>query len=324
MIKFFKKNGALKLFSVLLAVLMWIYVVQIENPQFEVTVPGVSIRLVNEAQLEAKGLVIVEQNETTMNLRLKGERQSVIGLKAEDIGATVDVGNIQQVGSFSFSPQLSFPDDGISVLERTPRSVTVTVDKMEERSFGITPEITGTPKEGYYAVRPTSKTKEITVKGPAGVLDQIGKISAVIDVNDVKKDVKKQVKLKIVKKDGTELTSDKVELSTSVVALESKVYPTKKVTLKYDVTGSLEIDDYALGEITISNSDVVVAGTEEDLEKLDSIHLGSFDLSELTIQNHKKVFPIPLGDEFISVDGIKNVAVEATLTSDNKKTEDNE
>ena len=47
---FLKKNGVLKLFSVLIAVLMWIYVVQIENPPFEVTVQNVPVRLVNELQ----------------------------------------------------------------------------------------------------------------------------------------------------------------------------------------------------------------------------------------------------------------------------------
>ncbi len=320
MINFFKKNGPLKLFSVLLAVLMWIYVVQIENPLFEISIQGVPVHLVNEAQLEAKGLVIVEQNENIMNLRVKGKRQSVIGLKATDVTASVDVGNIQQTGSFSFSPQLSFPEDGISVLERSPRSITITVDKIEDRVFGITPEITGSPKEGYYAERPTLGTKEILVKGPVSVLNQIAKISAVIDVDGAKKDMKKQVKLKIIKDDGTELTSDKVELSTSVITLESKVYPTKKVKLKYDVTGSLELEDYQLDEITISNSAIVIAGTEENLERLDSIHLGSFDLSEVTLQHHKKLFSIPLGDELISVDGIKNVAVEAVLVSGKKKT----
>ncbi len=320
MINFFKKNGALKLFSVLLAILMWIYVVQIENPQFEISIQGVPVRLVNETQLEAKGLVIVEQNETIMNLRVKGKRQSVIGLKAADVTALVDVGNIQQAGSFSFSPQISFPDDGISVLERSPRSITITVDKIEERVFGITPESKGTPKEGYYAERPTLEMKEILVKGPVSMLNQIAKISAVIDVDGAKKDMKKQVKLKIIKDDGTELTSDKIELSTSVVTLESKLYPTKKVKLKYDVTGSLEMEDYTLDEITISNSAIVVAGTEENLEKLESIHLGSFDLSEITVQNHKKVFSILLADELISVDGIKNVAVEAVLVSGKKKT----
>ncbi len=320
MINFFKKNGALKLFSVLLAILMWIYVVQIENPQFEISIHGVPVRLTNETQLEAKGLVIVEQNENIINLRVKGKRQAVIGLKAADVTALVDVGNIQQPGSYSFSPQLSFPDDGISVLERNPRSITFTVDKIEDRVFGITPEIKGTPKEGYYAERPTMEMKEILVKGPVSLLNQIAKISAVIDVGGAKKDVKKQVKLKIIKDDGRELSSDTVELSTSVITLESKVYPTKKVKLKYDVTGSLEMEEYLLGEITISNSAIVVAGTEENLEKLDSIYLGSFDLSQVTVQNHKKVFSIPLSDELISVDGIKNVAVEAVLVSGKKKT----
>lgn len=319
MINFFKHNAILKLFSILFAILMWVYVVQIENPQFEISVQGIPVRLLNESQLEARGLMIVDQTSETINVRAKGKRQSVIGLKAADVGAVIDVGNIQQTGNYSFAPQLSFPDDSISVAEKNPRSITVTVDSKEERSQEITPEVIGSPKEGYYAAAPELYQKEITLQGPASLLDQVAKISAVVDIDGAKKDVKKQVKLKLLKSDGSEMISDKIVVSTSVVTIVCKVYPTKKVKLEYEVTGSLNVEDYSLKGTTISNSSITVAGKEELLSQLEYINIGVFDLSEVTTQNYKKVFSIPLDESFISVDGIKNVAVEAVLTSDRKK-----
>ena len=319
MINFLKHNAMLKLFSILLAVLMWIYVVQIENPQFEITIQGVPVQLLNEAQLEERGLMIVEQSSKSMNIRVKGKRQSVIGLKATDIGASIDVGNIQQAGNYSFSPQLTFPDDSISVTEKNPRSITVTVDSKEEKTMEITAEAVGSPRDGYYAAEPELYQKEVVIQGPAGILEDIAKVSAVIDVEDARNDVKKQVKLQLLKADGSEIDSDNIVISTSVVTVICKIYPTKKVTLEYDVTGSLNVEDYSLQETTISNSSIMVAGRQEVLDQLESIHIGTFDLSEVTTQNYKKVFPIPFGDSLISVDGIRNVAVEAVLISDRKK-----
>ncbi|MBE7043419.1 MAG: hypothetical protein E7399_08050 [Ruminococcaceae bacterium] len=316
MTKFLKGNGMLKLFSVLVAILLWLYVVQIENPQFEVSVQGVAVRLMNEGQLKANNLMIVEQSAETMNLRLKGKRQSVIGLKSSDVSASIDVETIQQPGSYSFSPQLSFPDDTISVLEKEPRSITITVDAKETRTFDITTETVGVAKDGYYAERPVADMKEVQVTGPAITLDQIAKISASVDLDGAVKDIKKKVKLKIWTKDGTELQSDQVELAVSVVALECRVYPTKQLTLKYDVTGSLDVEGYSLKETTISNPTVIVAGRAEQLEKLETINVGTFDLSEVTLQNSKQVFSIPLPESIISVDGIKNVSIEAVLVSD--------
>ncbi len=321
---FLKKNGALKLFSVLIAILMWIYVVQIENPQFEVSVQNVPIRLVNELQLESKGLVIVEQSSQSTNLRLKGKRQSVIGLKAEDISAVIDVGLIQQTGNFSFAPQLSFPDDGISVLERNPRTITFVIDKLEERTFGITPEIIGHPKEGYYAFHSETEQKEVVIKGPTSLLNQITKVTAGLDVEGAKKDVKKKVKLTIWKDDGTKMESDKIEIFTSVVTVQCNIFPTKKLKLEYNVTGKLDVEGYSLKETVISNSTVMVAGKQELLEKMETINLGDFDLSKVTPEQYKQVFQIPFGAELLSADGIKNVAVEAVLISDKKKTSETE
>lgn len=319
MINFLKNNTMLKLFSILLAVLMWIYVVQIENPQFEITVQGISVRLLNESQLASRGLMIVEQSSDTMSIRAKGKRQSVIGLKAADVSASIDVGNIQQAGNYSFAPQLTFPDDSISVAEKNPRSITISVDLKGEKNQDITAKVTGTPKEGYYAAEPELYQKEVVIQGPSGLLEQIAKVTAVIDVDGAKKDVKKQVKLQLLKSDGSEIISDKITVSTPVVTVVCKIYPTKKVNLEYEVTGSLNVEDYSLKETVISNPSITVAGSEDVLEHLEYIDLGSFDLGEVTPSNYKKVFPIPLGDSLISVDGIRNVAVEAVLVSDRKK-----
>lgn len=313
MTEFFKRNGMLKLFSVLLAVLLWLYVVQIENPQFEVSMHKVPVQLQNEKLLEKNNLIVVEQSSDVINFRLKGKRQSVIGLKTSDVSATIDVGNIQQTGTYSFSPQFSFPDDSISVLEKDPRFITLTIDKKEERTFGITPDTTGSVKEGYYAERPVTDQKEVTVTGPVSLLDRITRISAVVDVDGAANHVKKKVKLKILDENGTELKSDKLQLNVSAVTMECNVYPTKKVKLAYDLTGNLDVAGYELKEITISTSSVLVAGTKEKLEQLEQIYLGTFDLSKVTAHNSKQVFSVVLPEGMISVDGIKNVAVEAVL-----------
>ena len=319
MTDFLKRNTAMKLFSVLLAVLMWIYVVQIENPLFEVNIQNIPIQLQNSDQLKEKGLMISEQSTENISIRAKGKRQSVIGLKAADVVAGIDVSSIRQPGSYSFAPQLSFPDDSISVVEKNPRSVTITVDTLEQQTREITAEVIGSPKDGFYAATPELYQKDITLQGPTSQLNQISKIVAVIDVTDAKKDVKKQVKLQLLRADGTPVDSDKVVTSTSVVTVICKVYPTKKVKLEYDVTGTCDVADYSLQETRISNSSVTVAGREEALEALTSINIGTFDLSEVTTKNYKKVFSIPFESDIISVDGIKNVAVEAVLVSDRKK-----
>lgn len=316
MIKFFKKNGMLKLFSVLLAILLWLYVVQIENPQFEVSMHKVPVQLANEKLLEKNNLMVVEQSSETINFRLKGKRQSVIGLKTSDVSATIDVGNIQQTGTYSFSPQFSFPNDSISVLEKDPRFITLTIDEKEERTFGIAPTTTGTVKNGYYAERPVADQKEITVTGPVSLLDRITRISAVVDVDGAASRVKKKVKLKILDENGTELKSDKLQMNVSAVTMECNVYPTKKVKLTYDLTGNLEVEGYELKEVTVSTPTVLIAGEKDKLEQLEEIRLGMFDLSKVTVHNSKQVFSIVLPDGLISVDGMKNVAVEAVLKAE--------
>ena len=48
MMKFFKTNTAIKIFSLLAAILVWVYVVQVENPEFETSIRSIPIVFENE------------------------------------------------------------------------------------------------------------------------------------------------------------------------------------------------------------------------------------------------------------------------------------
>lgn len=58
--KAFSSDTAFRIYSVLIAILLWAFVVYNQNPESTKTVTGITVSYANEAELESQGLVILK------------------------------------------------------------------------------------------------------------------------------------------------------------------------------------------------------------------------------------------------------------------------
>ena len=114
-----KPDFLLRVLSVFLAVLMWLYVSYAENPEMEIWFHGVTLTYINSEGLRDKNLIQVSSSSPeTISLKVRGSRKALLSLSAHDISATVDLSGIYAPSQYSLPVTVGFPIDVLSVVDK--------------------------------------------------------------------------------------------------------------------------------------------------------------------------------------------------------------
>lgn len=114
--------------SLIVAIVLWAYVVGEVDPTIKKTYHSVPIKYTNEQALTEKGMAVASYGKKEMSVTLSGKRSLFTRMNADDLYAQVDLSNAA-VGTNELSVELNVP----GTLESTHQSLTKVVVKVERR-----------------------------------------------------------------------------------------------------------------------------------------------------------------------------------------------
>ena len=124
-----KKDISTKIISLLFAIFMWFYIIQVQNPEIEKNIKGIPVQF-TKSQLEERGLTLTNDKEVQIDVKVRGQRKHISNIKKEDIAAVADVSNINSTGTHEVNINVILPYGGVELLEQSPQHITVTVDEI--------------------------------------------------------------------------------------------------------------------------------------------------------------------------------------------------
>jgi len=184
LINLFKKNLNLKIFAVILAIVLWIYVNKTQDP-FTVLLTEINMIIDLKTINTPKGLVPVELPETCV-ITIIGSQESINKMKNDDIKAYIDLEG-KSAGSMTCNIDVKTPP-GIKVNNIKPSFVTVTIDKIEKKSFPVDIVPEGNPQKGFLAGKPELKNTSVTFEGPSLYIKKISSVKIYADLNGLDDD----------------------------------------------------------------------------------------------------------------------------------------
>lgn len=196
-----RKNFALKLLAVALAVVGWAYFRFASNPIFA-----------NAEYDQQLSIPISTANLTLGYVARFGDRQAVVtvggrrgepAVKPDEIKAVIDLSN-KGAGVYNVPVQLVAPD--LAVQSLSPASVTLTIERVEARSFPVVLRYLGQPQAGIVVSAMQIRPNVATVRAATSVLAQIVAINADVALPDGPKTTDEMVRPVAVNASGTELT----------------------------------------------------------------------------------------------------------------------
>ena len=100
MVKWFKeKDVLLRLFAVVLAILMWLFVIDEENPDYSDRLRNIPLQIDGIEYLSRENLIIVDGGDATVSAKITGKRDRMKLVSNDKLLAVVDASSITEPGT---------------------------------------------------------------------------------------------------------------------------------------------------------------------------------------------------------------------------------
>ena len=134
-----KQDFLLKLLSLALSIVLWAVVMDIDNPERNMRFDDVPVRVIGAST----GLELIEGENTTVTVSLRGQSKSVGEVRASQITATVDISGLTEANEYDLPVTVSVSKSGVETNYVNPGKVHVRVDRVESKDVPIEVRHTG-------------------------------------------------------------------------------------------------------------------------------------------------------------------------------------
>ncbi len=289
-----------KILCVIAAFCLWIYVMQVESPEYEQTFSHIIVNLTNTDQLVSeKGLAIYNGYGTMIDVTFSGKKSVISKLEEKDIVATADVSVIDDGGSrYDVRINVDVPA-GCKLVGMSQDTISVYFDKAGQTAVDLTEirENTSLPADCYTGVVEFPVDK-VTVKGPSKVLERIDKAVVNLDLTGVSGTVSMTEEVILLDRKGEQVVSPYIEYYPREVAVTVPVYKRAEIPVEvYFRYGFLNADNTTL---IVNPPTVNVTG--------DPAVIDAGDLLEPIIIDEKTDFDGDIFDHTVRLDFVSGVS----------------
>ena len=191
--KFFLNNLQLKIASVVIAVVLWLFVSSKGQTEISLNVP---IEYMNIPP----GIEITDRTGKIATLMIRGHESMLKNIRQGDVKVALDI-NKAKKGEVIYpltKDDVRLPRSlrSISVVMIEPASLKLAFDETALKRVAVRPVTTGIPETGYYVKSIDAKPNETVIEGAASEVKKINHVrTEPIDITGLTEDFEEQVKI---------------------------------------------------------------------------------------------------------------------------------
>ena len=300
--------------SVVIAIGLWFFVINDENPTIRMTYSDIEIDYLNEDLLQEEGLVVADSDmPVTVKVVLQGRRTDLLAIKSSDITATADVSQCTK-GDNYVDVEVHTPSSA-TVASVKPAQVRLTIESLISRERDVNVVFNGTASGDTEAVCKRISPEKITVTGASSAVSSVENLRAVVNVSEVEAEEQTlEVRLTPVDESGNEVTG--VSLSQTTADVTVQLYATKTVPLTVETAGTA---DPKLDVSVEAPESVEISCSEDQIDQIEEVTTEPVDITGVTERTEISLNPL-LPDGVRLTSGKKTVSAVITVRKRPSKT----
>lgn len=266
-------NIWIKLLSLLLAILLWNYVISTNTSITRAkVVGGLTGYITGQTTLNANRLALLNdpgEQLTGISVTVETPQTYYARVSDENVSVSLDLSSVRTAGTQEV-PLRATSTFG-RVTEIVPETLSLTFEAQDSRSVPINTVLGGEMREDYWynvsRVNPTF----LTVSGAASVVRGISSATVFVDVTGREAPFTQALPYALFDTSGGEVAQGMLNLSSSSVSASVDVYPTKELPVSTDIANVVRGqpgEGYVVQSVTMQPDVVTVAADEELLEGL--------------------------------------------------------
>lgn len=300
-------NTFLKILSVIIAIVMWVYVIEVTNPMKPQPFSDVPVQLLNEESLAARGLALSGEANYTVDVKVEAKKADLSKLSSRDIIVQADLFGYSM--GKNYIPVMVKVPDGVNLISYDPIKINVVIEELVEVPKPIKVVFVGPFEENIEAGQVTTQPGEILVSGAKSEVGAVSYIRAEVNTAGLTADGN-TIQAKAVAVNRSDDVVQNVRMSSSYVDVSARLSQVKAVPLTVDLTGEVA-PIYEVTNLDIPET-VKIKGTRDALAGITELAAEPLDIT--SVSNTSKLplkIVLPAGVEFAY--GYENLSVGITI-----------
>ena len=314
MINKLKNNSKIKIISLLSAMVLWMYVMAIVDPEETKLFENIPVTITNKNELNERDLVIYPEQELTTNIYVTGKLSNLKKVTKDDINVYGQINNPLE-GNNEIYLKVS-TSQRVNYDFKNPVMI-VTLEKIISEDKSIKVDITGSGKNNVDNIMLQDNIDKVSVSGPRSLVNKVKRVVGTVKVNGELNDFSQSIKLEPVDAngkvvEGIELEKDSVNVN--ITLLTQKTVP---ITLKLSDNSESGVN------YTMSQNTVTIKGKKDIVDSINDIETQPVKLSEISPGTSKDIYlQVPSGitieTKYITIkkNSEENAVAEYTYTAE--------
>ena len=276
----FTKNLGLKIISILAAFVLWLVVVNVDDPIISKTYTGITVEILNEDVLTEQGKCYeILGDSGTINVVVTAHRSVLDGMSKDYIKATADLRQLTAVDTIPIEVRSTRFSDRIESVTTRDANVKLSVENLIDKEVSVSVGYEGEPAEGYILAGVENALSTITVSGPESVVSDISRVMASADIKGINRDFSVTEPLYPYDSEGTLISDDRITLSRTVTEIRYIIYSTKTIPISSGYSGNPAPGFGTNGSVITEPASVLIAGKGENFEDMEVIYISPDQVS---------------------------------------------
>jgi YbbR domain-containing protein len=314
------RNIGLKILSIILAVILWLVITNVDDPITPASFTNIPVKILNADAIDAINtydMVYEILEGATIDFTVAARRSIADNLAVTDFEVTADFAKLSDVNAVTIDIKCPRYGNDVTVTDGLYQVMKINLEELVNKNFKVTVVSKGEPAEGYFVGEKTASTI-ITVTGPKSKIDRIKEIVAEVNVAGVSGFFSSYEKLKALDEEGEEITSN-LSFSQGYVSININVYKKKEIDIKIKTVGSpaegyvITNVDYEPKSIEVAGDDDILKGITELVIEEDISGVKEYVPKEINLQEQLGEGLFLVGDDQMAV---LNITVEKAETKE--------
>lgn len=259
--KVLTNNFSLKIISLLFAVVLWLIVVNIDDPVISRTITGIPVTPLDEDVITKNNQVYSIVSGDTVTISVKGPRSDVDKMTRDYFIAEAPFSEKSNVDAVPIyvSFRNSKYDKDCEISQKT-MSMKLSIENIVSRTYEIdishSSELTASYFLGKESIDPTA----VTLSAPESIINKIEKAQIEVDLSSHTEEFSLPLNIKYYTDTGVEVDLDNnCQANISTVNYNAKIYPVREIPLHFGSTGTVA-PGYELIDVMGEKTTLRVAG----------------------------------------------------------------
>ena len=269
-------NLNLKVLAVLFSIIIWVIVVNIDDPVKTVQFNDVPITLANELSLTDRKLVCeFKDGKDTVDVTVTGRRSVIEDLSKDNISVIADLKELTKENTVVLKVASNKYSGDIDNMKCDEEFAEFNIEELVELQKVIQVETIGIPADDYITGDFSVNLNRIKITGPKSVIDKVQSAKVQIDVEGATNNVSASVPVILYDAVGDRVDSSRLKLNIDNINVNQEILYTKKIPVNCNPLGDPEEGYRMTGKIDIDPAEVYIAGPKSVLDNINSVTIYS-------------------------------------------------